>query len=81
MSRRRKLVLVSGDHFKSFLTVGYKFENAVVEEGLPEDAAFVAMAYNAERDLWMLVFASPSFDEVKPGDQLPELLVKLRRTA
>jgi len=80
MSSRRKLVLVSGDNFKSFLTVGNKFENAVVEEGLPEDAAFVAMAYNAERDLWMLVFDSPSFDEVKPGDQLPELVVKLRRT-
>jgi hypothetical protein len=48
-------------------------------EGLPEDAKFLRAWFDSSNDCFSLIFESESFEDIRVGEQIPELRTEFRR--
>lgn len=70
--RRRKIVYISPDFLKAFFTKD-KPMYIQCQEGLPDNAQFIAHDYDPQRDLHYLIFHSDDWEPVEFGMSLPTL--------
>jgi hypothetical protein len=72
LAKRVRQVLISPEIFGQFVVNGSEIPARAikVESEIPEDAVFLRGAYDCQRDLFVLLYAHPDWDEVEKG-QLP----------
>lgn len=73
--RRRKLVPVSPDFLYEMFTQGNTI-HAKCTRGLPNDARFIGISYDPQRDVYYLCFEAAEWEPVALGLMLPELNVQ-----
>lgn len=72
-SRRRAIVTVSPEILLHLCTMTEPTTVRVSANPLPEDVRLVGARYDVQRDLWLVVVESATFDEVGDGNTYPEL--------
>lgn len=75
--RKRKLVLMSSVFLHDWMSVGPAYQVQCVE-GLPNDARFVGMSYDYQRDLYGLCFESETWEPIPLGQMLPTINPRYR---
>jgi len=68
--RRQKCILISPALLYELLTVSEQAMTLRCIEGLPPDAVFVAMSYDAQRNAYVFVFESATWEKVEFGAAL-----------
>jgi hypothetical protein len=71
----RRVLGISGETFQDLFTVGHRFPAMIVTLGLPQDAHFVGINYDAVVDTFLTVWESDSFEPVEMGSILPRIEV------
>ncbi len=73
---KRAVIYISGTWLKHLLTEGNIIFASYCEWGLPRDATFIGMNYDAAYDRFALVFESEEFKQVPEGEPLPVIDMK-----
>ena len=73
IKRRRKILQITPQLLHMILTKGNRID-AVCTDGIPDDARFMGIVMDYQRDCYGLCFESDSWEHVPFGQMLPELL-------
>lgn len=67
---KRRIVWIDTVLVQQWMTQGTRI-NAECTEGLPPDARFITLGYEARRDRYWMVFESDSWEPAPVGGELP----------